>query len=142
MLSVHYSVLSAVLSIIGLCITNIKNSIGATGAGLDFCTFTLLVKTFGAAHYQAANVAGYGVGAIVSFTANAWLNFATRDRLAARFLAFCGVALLGWSVAAGLLALFIGNLGWNVYLAKFLTLFAVLLVQYNLNRWLAFRKTK
>ena len=116
--------------------------IGATGAGLDFCTFTLLVKTFGAAHYQAANAAGYGVGAIVSFTANAWLNFATRDRLAARFLAFCGVALLGWSVAAGLLALFIGKLGWNVYLAKFLTLFAVLLVQYNLNRWLAFRKTK
>ena len=116
--------------------------IGATGAGLDFCTYAALLKVWGADHYQLANAAGYGVGIIVSFTANAWLNFGTRDRLAVRFLAFCGAALLGWSVAAALLAVFIGKLGWNVYLAKFLTLFGVLLVQYNLNRWLAFRKFK
>ncbi len=116
--------------------------IGAAGAGLDFCVFSLLIKCLGAGHYQIANAAGYGLGAIVSFTANAWLNFGTRDRLVSRFLAFCGVALVGWSAAAGLLVLFIGRFGWNVYLAKFLTLFAVLLVQYNLNRWLAFRKTK
>jgi putative flippase GtrA len=116
--------------------------IGATGAGLDFCVFTLIVKLAGADHYQAANAAGYATGTIVSFSANAWLNFGTRDRLVVRFMAFCGVALLGWATAALLLALCIGQMGWNVYLAKFATLLGVLLVQYNLNRWLAFQKTK
>ncbi len=116
--------------------------IGATGAALDFGVFLLVVQSAGAEHYQLANAAGYATGIVVSFTLNAWLNFGTRDRLAARFAAFCGVALLGWATAALLLALLIGKFDWNIYLAKFATLFGVLLVQYNLNRWLAFRKTK
>lgn len=115
--------------------------IGVTGAGLDFGVFALLVNIFGVQHYQIANAAGYAIGIVVSFTANARLNFGTRDRLAARFAAFCGVALVGWTAAVLLLALLVGRFQWNVYLAKLATLFAVLLVQYNLNRRLAFRET-
>ena len=114
--------------------------IGMAGTVTDFGTFSVLVKWLGHTHYQIANVAGYGAGTLLSFAANAWWNFCIRDRLAVRFLTFCGVAFLGWALSANLLALFIGKLGWNVFLSKFISLFGVLLLQYNLNRWFTFRK--
>lgn len=115
--------------------------IGATGTVMDFCTFTLLVKWLGRSHYQIANIGGYSAGTLLSFSANAWFNFCTRDRLARRFLTFCGVAFLGWALSASVLAWLIGKLGWNVFLAKLIALFGVLLLQYNLNRRFTFRKT-
>jgi putative flippase GtrA len=114
--------------------------IGAVGAGVDFGVYTLIVVLTGAGHYQAANAAGYASGIVVSFTANATLNFCTRDRLAARFLTFCGTALLGWMTAALLLELLVGRMSWNVYVAKFATLTGVVLIQYSLNRRFTFRK--
>jgi putative flippase GtrA len=115
--------------------------IGATTTVLDFCTFTLLLKYLGSARYQLANAAGYGAGTVVSFAANAAFNFCTRDRLAARFLTFCGVAFLGWLLSANVLALLIGKLGCNAYFSKLLALFGVVLLQYNLNRRFTFRKS-
>jgi putative flippase GtrA len=114
--------------------------LGGVGATLDFCLFTLILKYFGPEHYQIANAGGYAAGTIFSFCANAWLTFETRDRLAARFLAFCTVSLLGWLMSANLLALLVGSFSLNVFLAKIATLFAVVVLQYNLNRRLTFRK--
>ncbi len=114
--------------------------IGAGGASLDFLTFSLLIKFSGSGHYQAANAAGCAVGTVFSFKTNAELNFSTRDRLAARFPAFCGVAVPGWALSANLLALLVGKFGLNVFLSKLAALFAVVLLQYHLNRRLTFRK--
>lgn len=114
--------------------------IGASGVTLDFGIYSLLVKTL-AVDYQIANAVGYASGTLLSFILNARFNFRVDNKLALRLLIFCGVALLGWLVSAGLLQLLIGHYGFNKYLAKAATLVAVVLLQYNLNRRLSFRKT-
>jgi putative flippase GtrA len=114
--------------------------IGFSGVGLDFCLYSLLIKTR-ALDYQAANAVGYAGGTLLSFVLNARFNFRVNDRIGLRMLSFFGVAFLGWLASATALGLFIGHLGWNKYLAKAATLFVVVLLQYNLNRLVSFRKS-
>ena len=113
--------------------------IGLTGTALDFSVYFALVK-WAAVHYQIANAAGYAAGTVLSFTLNAMLNFKTRDRLPLRFLSFCTVAFLGWSSSAGILFFTVRRLGMDRYLAKILTIFVAVVLQYNLNRLFSFRK--
>ena len=49
--------------------------------------------------------------------------------------------MLGWLVSAGLLYLLIGIWGVNKYAAKLAALGVIVLLQYNLNRLVSFRKT-
>ena len=113
--------------------------IGGTGVTLDFLVYSALV---GAAqwHVQYANAVGYASGTVLSFILNARYNFKTSDRLAIRFLCFCVVALLGWMASAGVLYLLVNRFGLDKYLAKLATIVVVVMVQYNLNRLLSFRK--
>jgi putative flippase GtrA len=113
--------------------------IGTSGATLDFGSYSLLLK-FTGVHYQAANAIGYTAGTLLSFALNALYNFCIRDWLMVRFLSFLGVALLGWLVSAALLHLLVGQLHFDPYLSKLGTLGVVVMLQYNLNRLLSFRK--
>lgn len=114
--------------------------IGLTGTTLDFCLYSALVKWTGV-HYQIANAIGYASGTVLSFTLNVLFNFKTRDWLPLRFLSFCGVAFLGWASSAGVLFVTVARLGLDKYLAKLVTMVVAVLLQYNLNRLLSFRKT-
>lgn len=114
--------------------------IGMSGTTLDFGVYSLLLKTR-LLDYQAANAIGYASGTMLSFILNARFNFRVTDRLPQRLACFFGVALLGYALSAGLLYLLIGDAGFNKYLSKLATLVVVMLVQYNLNRRIAFRKT-
>lgn len=113
--------------------------IGFSGVGLDFCIYSLLIKTK-MLDYQAANAVGYASGTLLSFILNAKFNFRVTDKIALRMLSFFGVAFIGWLASAGTLHVFIENFGWNKYLAKAGTLVVVVLLQYNLNRLVSFRK--
>jgi putative flippase GtrA len=113
--------------------------IGASGATLDFLVYAAVVK-WGGGHYQIANAIGYACGTALSFSLNARFNFRTRDLLMLRLISFFGVATLGWAASAGILQMAVGWLGWNKYLAKLMTIFVTVLLQYNLNRLLSFRK--
>jgi putative flippase GtrA len=114
--------------------------IGMSGTTLDFSVYSLLLKSR-LLDYQAANAIGYASGTLLSFILNARFNFRVSDRIAQRLVCFFGVAVLGWTISAGLLHEFIGNWHCNKYLAKLGTLVVVMLVQYNLNRWFSFRKS-
>ena len=114
--------------------------IGISGVTLDFVVFALLVRTTDI-HVQWANAIGYASGTMLSFILNSRYNFKTRDRLPLRFVAFCGVAAFGWAVSASLLYMLIEKLSWDKYAAKVLTIVFVVLVQYNLNRMISFRKS-
>ena len=113
--------------------------IGASGAMLDFGIYSLLVKETHL-HYEFANAIGYASGTVLSFFLNAHFNFKTCDALPLRFLSFCGVAFLGWMLSAGILFVTVDRLDWDKYLAKLATIVAVVLLQYNLNRLISFKK--
>jgi putative flippase GtrA len=113
--------------------------IGASGATLDFGIYSALVK-FGA-YYQVANAVGYASGTLLSFGLNALFNFKTHDRLPLRFLSFCSVAFVGWLSSAGILYVTVGRLGLGKYVAKLITMGVAVLLQYNLNRLVSFRKS-
>jgi len=113
--------------------------IGASGVTLDFGIYSLLVKTR-LLDYQAANAAGYSSGTLLSFILNARFNFRVTDKIPLRLVSFFSIAFLGWLVSAGLLHLLIGRFNFDKYLSKFATLIVVVLLQYNLNRLLSFRK--
>ena len=114
--------------------------IGFSGVGLDFGIYSLLVKT-GTLNYQAANAVGYASGTLLSFFLNAKFNFRVTDKIALRLLSFFGVALLGYLASAATLQLLIGHFAFNKYLSKAATLFVVVLLQFNLNRLISFRKS-
>jgi len=114
--------------------------IGASGVTLDFLVYSLLLRT-AVADYQAANAVGYSSGTLLSFFLNAHFNFKTRDWVALRLFSFCLVALLGWAASAGTLFVLVARLGLDKYLAKIASLVVVVILQYNLNRLISFRKT-
>ena len=113
--------------------------IGATCTCLDFGTYSILVKTK-VLDYQAANCVGYTFGTLCSFFLNAHLNFRMTDRMAQRLFSFLIVGLIGYLVSAGLLQVLVGHYGFNKYLSKAATLVVVVLIQYNLNKLISFRK--
>ena len=114
--------------------------IGASGVSLDFLVYSILLRT-GNVQYQAANAVSYSSGTLLSFFLNAGFNFKVRNRLALRLLSFCLVASLGWAVSAGTLYLLVNRAGLDKYLSKLLTLIIVVVLQYNLNRLISFRKS-
>lgn len=114
--------------------------IGMSGTILDFGIYSFLIRSR-LLEYQAANAIGYASGTALSFILNARFNFRVTDRIARRLVCFFGVALIGWTISAALLHLFIGSYSFNKYLSKIGALVVVMLVQYNLNRWFSFRKS-
>lgn len=114
--------------------------IGASGVSLDFAVYSLLLK-LGGLDYQAANAAGYASGTLLSFILNARFNFRVTNKIAIRLASFFGVAFLGWLASAGMLHALIGLWGFDRYLSKLATLVVVVLLQYNLNRLISFRKS-
>lgn len=114
--------------------------IGGCGTAVTCGCYALLVQV-AHLHYQLANAIGYGAGTIISFVLNARYNFQTHDKPFLRLACFLLVALLGWAAAAGLLALLVGNYHLNALFAYVIVILVVLLLQYNLNRLLSFRKT-
>jgi putative flippase GtrA len=90
---------------------------------------------------KAANAIGYASGTLLSFILNAKFNFRVTDRIALRLLSFFCVAALGYLASRGLLGWLIGDCGFGKYLSKAATLVVVVLLQYNLNRLISFRKS-
>ena len=114
--------------------------IGGSGVTLDFSVYSLSLRS-PAIGYQTANALGYASGTLLSFFLNAHYNFKTRDRLSLRLAVFCTVAALGWLVSAGTLYVLVMRTGIDKYVAKVITLAVVVILQYNLNRLISFRKS-
>jgi putative flippase GtrA len=114
--------------------------IGASGATLDTATYFLLVKTE-LLDFQIANVVSTSLGALLSFLLNAHYNFRVTNKIGRRLAVFLGIAFLGLLLSAGILYVLVDLHHFNKYLSKMVTLPFVVLLQYNLNRLISFRKT-
>lgn len=114
--------------------------IGVSGVCLDYLSYAFLWKILGW-HYLTANVLSTSIGITNNFIWNAMLNFKTRDRLLIRFATFYGIGIVGLMVTMALLWAQVDRLGIHPLVAKLSTIIIVLLLQYNLNKRLSFRKS-
>lgn len=110
---------------------------GGMGVLTDLSSYTLLVLI--SINYQVANAIGYASGTLVSFFLNRKFTFKVKDKIVKRLLSFFGVATLGYVSSAILLYISVENLNINEFVAKILTLFFVLILQYSLNKKITFK---
>jgi putative flippase GtrA len=109
---------------------------GGLGVSTDFSVFWLLVG-HGVGH-QAANVAGYMGGTLLSFFLNRRITFGVKSNVMRRLTLFFGVAAVGFSTSALMLWMLVDVAGMDPRLAKLLTLPVVVLIQFTLNRRFTF----
>ncbi|MEI6604112.1 MAG: GtrA family protein [Verrucomicrobiota bacterium] len=113
--------------------------IGASGALLDYAMFLLLLK-YVPVHYMILNAISTTLGITNNFFWNAHLNFGVRDNMLLRFCRFYAVGIVGLAVASLLLYVAIGIAKLPPAAAKLLTIFIIVLLQYNLNKRVSFSK--
>ena len=113
--------------------------IGISGVMLDFFSFVILVNQF-SVNYLIANVVSTSLGITNNFLLNTFFNFKTRDRLFFRFVSFYCVGLLGMLISAVILYIGVSKLQFSPNATKAFTVFVIVLLQYNLNRWVSFKK--
>ena len=109
--------------------------IGCTGATLDFVVYAFLTSYVGL-HYQLANFIGVPFGIVNNFVWNYYFNFRVRTHFFLRRASFYGVGMVGCSLSAGCLWLFIEKLAFNTLIAKLGTIFFATVVQFCLNKFL------
>lgn len=114
--------------------------IGGFCATLDFAIYTILCH-FDIMPYLWANVISIHCGIICSFFLNRGINFKVKDKAWIRFLSFYAVGLIGLGISELMLYLMVDIAHWNEILCKLISIVAVALVQYFLNRFVTF-KTK
>ena len=114
--------------------------IGGLSAGLDFLVYSLLCKS--GLHFQVANVVSVHCGIFCSFILNRHYNFKVKDKTLLRFLSFYVIGLIGLALSASLLYVLVDVSSWNEIYAKLVTIVAVALVQFVLNKFITFKKTK
>jgi phosphoglycolate phosphatase-like HAD superfamily hydrolase/putative flippase GtrA len=113
--------------------------IGVSGASLDYILFVVLHSLGGMDKYFA-NALSVTAGISNNFVLNAFLNFKQSDRLLQRFAYFYATGIAGLVLSNGILFLGVDKLEFNAPAVKFFSIFFVVLLQYNLNKKLAFKK--
>jgi putative flippase GtrA len=114
--------------------------IGVSGASLDYLLF-VGIHSWGGMDKYLANAISVTAGISNNFVLNAFLNFKSRDRLLRRFTCFYATGIAGLLLSNLLLHLGVDRLGMSAPLVKFLSIFFVVLLQYNLNKTFAFGKS-
>ena len=112
--------------------------IGVSGASLDWLVFIALTSYLPAIHYLLSNIISTSCGITNNFILNAKFNFGVRDRLLYRFIAFASVGILGIGISSVILYLYKNFTPVPIGIAKGVTIFVIVIVQYNLNRRIAF----
>jgi putative flippase GtrA len=115
--------------------------IGLTGVTLDFCSFYVMVNWLGV-QYLLANAISTSLGILNNFFLNGLFNFKIQDRWLGRLVSFYCIGLLGLAVSSLMLFVMVSKMGINTNYSKLATLIVVVLLQYNLNRLISFRKSR
>ncbi len=113
---------------------------GGSGVLFDIAVFGMLLQLD--VWYQAANLAGYTSGTLLSFVLNRAVTFKTKDAPVRRLGLFLLVAAIGYSLSTILLMALVEGLGVEALVAKAATLVVVVLTQYTLNSLITFRADK
>lgn len=111
--------------------------IGCFGVSLDFVVFTVLMNVFDI-YYQYANVVSVNCGIVNNFFWNRSWTFSCKDHALRRFISFYLVGLIGLFLSSLFLYFFVDIFKFNVLLGKAITIILVVLIQFNLNKYITF----
>lgn len=111
--------------------------IGGLSSGLDALVFALLIRIPSANRF-AVNTLSVHCGIFLSFFLNSRYNFKKTDHIRERFIPFYLTGLFGLLLSQGILWLG-GYLGADTLLTKLVSIVIVALVQFFINRAVAFR---
>lgn len=112
--------------------------IGGFSAAIDFFLF-LLLHTQGGVNEFVANAFSIHAGITASFLLNRKYNFKKTDKTVFRAATFYLTGLFGLLLSQG--TLWVGNLmEQQIEIVKFVSIFAVALIQFILNKCIAFGK--
>jgi len=114
--------------------------IGVISAGLDFMIYSMFCHS--GVNYQIANIISTHCGIFCSFLLNRHFNFKVKDKVVKRFLSFYVIGLIGLALTWLLLLIFVEMMGTNELIAKLIAIFAVAIVQFILNKFITFKKSK
>jgi putative flippase GtrA len=115
--------------------------IGVSGATIDYLLFLLFVDKF-SWNVLLANLLSVSCGIINNFIWNVIFNFKTKDHLFIRFVSFYSIGLLGLGISTIILKIFVDNLGYSAAIVKLASIVVVVIIQYFLNKYISFRKSK
>ena len=110
--------------------------IGGSAVCIDFGVF-LLMHTVGGVHELTSHSVSVATAVLFSFALNARYNFRTTDRIAARFVSFAAVALVGFLIGAIVIWTLV-QVSVVAELAKLISLPLVAGVQFILNSRVTF----
>jgi putative flippase GtrA len=113
--------------------------IGCVGAALDFTIYAFLTG-FLSIHYQIANCISSSCGIVNNFILNYFFNFKVKGRMLSRLVSFYSIGVLGLMLSAFCLWVLIKKICMDAFLAKFLTMVFIAVVQFCLNKYITFRK--
>ena len=113
--------------------------IGGFCATLDFVVYLILGKVM---PILAANIISVHCGIFCSFMLNRQFNFKVKDKTPLRFIMFYIVGLAGLAVSELLIYLLSIRLGMDYRWSKLITVFVAALLQFLLNKYITFKKTK
>ena len=111
--------------------------IGGLSSGLDALVFALLVKGLGINQF-VANTISIHCGIFLSFFLNSRYNFKKTDDFWGRFIPFYLTGLFGLALSQGILWLG-GRISADAIITKLVSIVIVALVQFFINRAVAFR---
>lgn len=96
---------------------------GATAAGLDYCTYFILLYFNITENIVIANAAGNLCGFVFTFITNTFWNFRKKDKLLFRFLSYGCICFLGTLISSYALDLSENFL--NPYISKIIVMSVV-----------------
>lgn len=115
------------------------NLIGISGAGIDFCVYSLLTQLTDL-NYLIINTGSILLGISNNFFWNMRYNFKKEDHRLKRYVSFLSVGIFGLIISTVFLWILIEKYSISVIVAKAFTLTVIAIIQFILNKYITFRR--
>lgn len=116
--------------------------IGAVNAGISYLIFVLALFLIGDKYYQICAALQWIISSFFSFTNQKLFVFCTKGNWIKEYLKCCTTWLVSYLLNVLILEIFVKYINLNVYIAQFLSIFAVSVVTYVLFKYFAFKVHK
>lgn len=116
--------------------------IGAVNAGISYLIFVLALFLIGDKYYQICAALQWIISSFFSFTNQKLFVFCTKGNWIKEYLKCCTTWLVSYLLNVLILEVFVKYISLNVYIAQFLSIFAVSVVTYVLFKYFAFKVHK